>query len=163
MAISALITLNIAANEVTTSPGLTFQIATADGFAPDLTEGTELNQVEIAFSQSQTASSNATSTISVLSLYDERGTVAFSAVKLIYLKNRGPGTAMIGGTFRFDDGDELELSPGAVTLSSDPSATGFPVDTTGTAFSTFTFRAAVDSATCAVDLILLGEGSVTEG
>lgn len=163
MPISAAITLDIQASEVTTSPGLTFSLTTADLFDPEITEGDGLNQIEIAFSQSQTAASNATSTISVLSLYDERGTVAFSAVKLIYLKNRGPGTAMIGGTFPFGDGDELELSPGAVTLASDPSATGFPVDTTGTAFSTFTFRAAADSETCAVDLILLGEGSVTEG
>jgi hypothetical protein len=162
MAISALITLNIAANEVTTSPGLTFQIATADDFAPDLTEGTELEQVELAYSQTQTASTSATATISVLSLYDERGTVAFSAVKLIYLKNRGPGTAWIGGTFPFGDGDELELSPGAVTMSCDPSALGFPVDTTGTAFSTFTFRSG-DETTVAVDIILLGEGSITEG
>ncbi len=162
MAISALITLNIAANEVTTSPGLTFQIATADDFAPDLTEGTGLEQVELAYSQTQTASTSATATISVLSLYDERGTVAFSAVKLIYLKNRGPGTAYIGGTFPFGDGDELELSPGAITLACDPSATGFPVDTTGTAFSTFTFRSG-DETTVAVDLILLGEGSITEG
>lgn len=163
MPISASITLDIQASEVTTSPGLTFSLTTADLFDPNITEGDGLNQIEIAFSQSQTAASNATSTISVLSLYDERGTVAFSAVKLIYLKNRGPGTAMIGGTFPFGDGDELELSPGAISLASDPSATGFPVATTGTAFSTFTFRAAADSATCAVDLILLGEGSVTEG
>jgi hypothetical protein len=162
MAISALITLNIAANEVTTSPGLTFQIATADDFAPDLTEGTELEQVELAYSQTQTASTSATATISVLSLYDERGTVAFSAVKLIYLKNRGPGTAWIGGAFPFGDGDELELSPGAVTMSCDPSALGFPVDTTGTAFSTFTFRSG-DETTVAVDIILLGEGTITEG
>ena len=163
MAISASITLDIESNEVTTSPGLTFSLATSNSFSPDLTEGTGLEQVELAYSQTQTAASNATATISALSLYDERGTVAFSAVKLIYLKNRGPGTAYVGGTFPFGDGDEVELSPGAVTLACDPSATGFPVDTTGTAFSTFTFRAGADSATCAVDLILLGEGSVTEG
>lgn len=163
MAISASITLDIQANEVTTSPGLTFSLATADSFSPEITEGDGLDQIELAYTLTQTAASNATATISALSLYDERGTVAFSAVKLIYLKNRGPGTAYVGGTFPFGDGDELELSPGAVTLACDPSATGFPVDTTGTAFSTFTFRAAADSATCAVDLILLGEGSVTEG
>jgi hypothetical protein len=163
MPISASITLDIEASEVTTSPGLEFSITTADGFAPGLAEGDGLNEVELAYTLTQTAASNATATISLLSLYDERGTVAFSAVKLIYLKNRGPGTAWIGGTFPFGDGDELELSPGAVTMSCDPSALGFPVDTSGTAFSTFTFRAMEDSATCAVDLILLGEGSVTEG
>lgn len=163
MPISASITLNIQASEVTTSPGLDFSITTADAFGPELAEGDGLNEVELAYTLTQTAASNATATISALSLYDERGTVAFSAVKLIYLKNRGPGTAYIGGSFPFSDGDELELSPGAITLSCDPSAIGFPVDTTGTALSTFTFRAAADSETCAVDIILLGEGSVTEG
>lgn len=162
MPISASITLDIRANEVTTSPGLEFSITTADGFAPGLAEGDGLNEVELAYTLTQTASSSATATLSVLSLYDERGTVAFSAVKLIYLKNRGPGTAWIGGTFPFGDSDELELSPGAITLSCDPSAAGFPVDTTGTALSTFTVRAG-DASTVAVDLILLGEGSVTEG
>jgi hypothetical protein len=90
VAISASITLDIESNEVTTSPGLTFSLATSNSFSPDLTEGTGLEQVELAYSQTQTAASNATATISALSLYDERGTVAFSAVKLIYLKNRGP-------------------------------------------------------------------------
>ena len=163
MAISALVTLNIEASEQRTAPGLNFSISTQDAFDPTIIEGTEENGVQVGFTDTYTASTSATATISALSLYDERGTVAFSAVKLIYLKNRGPGTAWIGGTFPFGDGDELELSPGAITLACDPSATGFPVDTTGTAFSTFTFRAGADSATCAVDLILLGEGSVTEG
>lgn len=163
MSISASITLDIKASEVTTSPGLRFSIATADAFSPEISEGNDLDQIEVAYTLTQTAASNATATISAMSLYDERGTVSFSAVKLIYLKNRGPGTAYVGGSLPFADGDEMELSPGAVTLVCDPSATGFPVDTGGTAFSTFTFRAAVDSETCAVDLILLGEGSVTEG
>ena len=163
MAISAIVTLDIQASEVTTSPGLVFQISTADQFALDLIEGTGLDEIQLAYTQSQTAASNATATISALSLYDERGTVSFSAVKLIYLRNRGPGTAYVGGTFPFGDGDEMELSPGAATLSCDPSDGGYPVDTTGTAFSTFTFRAGADSATCAVDIILLGEGAVTEG
>lgn len=163
MAISALVTLNIEASETTSSPGLVFSVATADTFDPTIIEGAEENGVEVGFTDSYTASSSTTATISAFSLYDERGTVSFSAVKLIYLKNRGPGTAMVGGTLPFSDGDELELGPGAVSLACDPSATGFPVDTTGTAFSTFTFRAMADSETCVVDLILLGEGSVTEG
>jgi hypothetical protein len=162
MAISALVTLNIEASETTTAPGLNFSISTQDTFDPTIIEGTEENGVQVGFTDTYTASTSATATISALSLYDERGTVAFSAVKLIYLKNRGPGTAWIGGTFPFGDGDELELSPGAVTMSCDPSALGFPVDTTGTAFSTFTFRSG-DETTVAVDIILLGEGSITEG
>ncbi len=162
MAISALVTLNIEASEQRTAPGLNFSISTQDTFDPTIIEGTEENGVQVGFTDTYTASTSATATISALSLYDERGTVAFSAVKLIYLKNRGPGTAYIGGTFPFGDGDELELSPGAITLACDPSATGFPVDTTGTAFSTFTFRSG-DETTVAVDIILLGEGSITEG
>ena len=162
MAISALVTLTVQATEQTSSPGLTFAVSTQDTFDPVILEGTEENGVQVGFTDTYTASTSSTATISVLSLYDERGTVAFSAVKLIYLKNRGPGTAWIGGTFPFGDGDELELSPGAVTMSCDPSALGFPVDTTGTAFSTFTFRSG-DATTVAVDIILLGEGSITEG
>jgi hypothetical protein len=162
VAIEASVTLNIQASEQTDSPGLVFSLATEDAFAPAITQGTEENGVQVGFTDTYTASTSATATFSVLSLYDERGTVAFSAVKLIYLKNRGPGTAWIGGTFPFGDGDELELSPGAVTLSCDPSALGFPVDTTGTAFSTFTVRSG-DASTVAVDIILLGEGSITEG
>jgi hypothetical protein len=162
MAISAIVTLNIDANEEITSPGLTFTINTSSQFDPGFAEGTGLNEVELAFSDTQTASSSSTATLTVLSLYDERGTVAFSAVKLIYFKNRGPGTAVVGGTLPYSgSGDELILSPGAIALTCEPSADGYPIDTSSTALSTITVRADEDSETCAVDIILLGEGSVT--
>jgi hypothetical protein len=167
MALEAQILLSILAHESSSGDISQTLRATPATYSLSLGNGTGANQAQVVWSDSRTIGVTPDD-INLLSLSDDRGAVAFSSIKLAYIKNTsaadqidivaGEGVANTWGGFGYgDEGgvSSLPLSQGGAVFVANPTAAGIAVSqgarilrVNGTAGTTY-------------EIILIGEGTIT--
>ena len=151
MALNAQILLSILAHESDAGDISRTLRATPATYALALTDGTGANQAQVAWSDSRTVTAAADYDFPNASGFtDDRGTVSFTVINAIYIRNTGPVTM----TFSFPDViGELFLQAGAAFFISRSDAAGWTVG----AVSVFNPNA-LDGT---YDIVLIGEGTIT--
>lgn len=163
MDLTAQILLQIAAVETSTADLSATVTTTNISRAISFATGTGANQAQLAWSDSRTVDGLGDDTPDLSALPDARGTVTFTAVKLIYIRNTGTMPIVWDGNGDWDTGPQktpdtssYEIPPGGIYLASNPSAAGWSV---GAASEYLTI--VNDNATAAAyDILLIGEGSI---
>jgi hypothetical protein len=160
MALDAQILLSILAHETASGDISRTLRATPATYSLSLSNGTGANQAQVVWSDARTIS--ASETLNLASLADTRDgatvTVAFTAVKTVYVRNtHDTNTLRIGGTTlgAFDGlpaGFFRSLPPGGCYLMTSPSDAGM----TG-----ISAQFAPASGEVTYELILIGEGTIT--
>jgi hypothetical protein len=163
MALDAQILLSILAHETSSGDISQTLRVTPATYSLALSDGTGANQAQIAWSDSRTATT-ANDDLVVTSLADTRDgasvTVAFSSVKIVYVRNKSANSNLL-----------LGLS-GITNFGGFPQAGGFvpsggcyfiaaPSDAGITVLAGHVARLRADSGTADYDIILIGEGTVT--
>jgi hypothetical protein len=169
MALNAQILLSILAHE--TSSGDISQTLRATPATYSLTfgDGTGANQAQIAWSDSRTIPGGGQDQIPLRVLTDDRGSVSFTAVKAMYIRNTsqspiqlalgealqeawtsGPGYAVDGNNY-----GETNIAAGGCLFFSDPTAGGAVVPQNE---DTIYING---GAGLTYEIILIGEGTVT--
>jgi hypothetical protein len=149
MALDAQILLSILAHETSSGDISQTLRATPATYSLGLSNGTGANQAQVVWSDARTLA-GASETLNASSLTDDRGTVAMTALKAVYVKNSSTATltftpasaAAFGGTFH------VRAGGAALAVASD--ATGMAAGNlvvAGGAGQTY-------------DIILIGEGTV---
>lgn len=157
MALNAQILLSILAHESDNGDISQTLRATPATYALALTDGTGANQAQVVWSDSRTLATAGTDSLNLSSLSDDRGTVNFSQIKAIYVRNTHAteglrvGGATIGAFAGLPSVTSLTLPAGGVYLTTAPVAGGF----TGVAAQ---FAA---SGEVTYDIVLIGEGTIT--
>ena len=173
MALDAQILLSILAHETTSGDISRTLRATPASYSLSLSDGTGANQAQVVWSDARTIGAGGYEDLDLQALTDDRGTVAFTALKLIYVKNTsGSGNLLLGTLFdlpytqpsaRFVHaplssdglGAGYQVKPGGAIVISDPGAIGYQVN-----ISAKNFRISGASG-ATYDIVLIGEGTVT--
>lgn len=157
MSLSAEVLVNLVAIETDAADiARNTRVTRADYFA-SLTEGTAANQAQIVWSDSRV--SGGTDTLQLSSLSDTRDgagvTVAFSTVKVLYLKNTHAANSIAIAVVEAGIGQTVRVQPGGVFLLANPSDQG---NATGIGSAlTYNITATVGTT---YDLVIVGEGAV---
>lgn len=166
MALDAQILLSILAHESSSGDISQTLRATPASYSLALGDGTGANQAQVAWSDAGAISSSVP--ISLNGLSDDRGTVAFSSVKLLFLRNTGAAAIVvstdytgspenwISGPVKGGVVDAVTVPPGGVWVAANPSASGWAVG----AASDYAIALIANSAT-SYEIVLIGEGTVT--
>jgi hypothetical protein len=152
MALNAQISVNILAHE-TSDAGLSRTLrATPAAYAVALSDGTGANNAQVAWSATRTLAASSEN-LNLAALADSRGgspaTVTLTAVKAVYVRNKGTSSLAFAGAPFPSSGQTVQA--GAVAMQCDPSAGGMAasgVTVTGTVGGSY-------------EIVLLGEGSVS--
>jgi hypothetical protein len=161
MALNAQILLSILAHESDAGDISQTLRATPATYALALSDGTGAGQAQVVWSDSRTATT-ASDSINLNSLQDDRGTVAMTAVKALYMRNSGAATmnwnggSWLTGPFSSPDDSIVSIPAGGAMLFVAPTAAGYPV--TG---SPNTIDVDAFSGSTTYDIILIGEGTIT--
>ena len=161
MALDAQILLSILAHESSSEDISRTLRATPASYSLTLGDGTGANQAQVVWSDSRTATTS-TSTINLTSLSDDRGTVAFTAIKAMYLRNTGSvavnwnGGTWTSGPLSAPGDCLLSIPAGGCAVFAAPTAAGYAVPAGS---QTIDIDASGGSAT--YEIILIGEGTVT--
>jgi len=167
MALNAQILLSILAHETANGDISQTLRATPATYALPLSDGTGANQAQVVWSDSRTATTivGAGDILDLQALSDDRGTVSFTAIKAMYLRNTGSeeiqwndsnGSAWLSFLGQPND-SEVRFPAGGAMLITAPGASGFAVSNLSR-----TLRFVVDSAgSSTYEIILIGEGTVT--
>ena len=161
MALDAQILLSILAHESSSEDISRTLRVTPASYSMSLADGTGANQAQVVWSDSRAIAAAGSSTIELKLAVDDRGGVAFSAIKLIYIRNTGSGQLeWSGGTWGDAPIADVSASPvfihaGGALIFAAPTAAGHAVPggeqtivLSSTAGTTY-------------DIILIGEGTVT--
>jgi|688.fasta_scaffold01162_77 hypothetical protein len=159
MPLNAQIMLSILAHETSAGDLSKTLRATPASYAVSLTDGTGANQAQVVWSFEGTFDGEYTLGSNGLVFSDNRGTVDFSALKAIYIKNTGSIDFYVSG---WPDGPISEngsafFRPGAAALFVCPDANGWPAN----ADYAFGLNAGDDSPVASAQVVLIGEGTVT--
>lgn len=167
MDLTAQILLQIAAVETTTADLSSTVTTTNINQSLSLATGTGANQAQIVWSDSRTIDIAADDILDMSSLADARGTVVFSAVKLIYIRNTGAAPINWIGNMDWDTGPQklpdassYEIPPGGVYLATNPSASGWAVGASAE-YLTLQNTEPTETLSATYDILLIGEGSIT--
>jgi len=162
MALNAQILLSILAHESSSGDISQTLRATPATYSLTLTDGTGANQAQVVWSDARTIAAGQSELLDLGALPDTRDaaavTVAFSQVKLIYLRNTSTSDSLsIGGSISNAFGglplsSPRTLGPGGCYLMTAPSASGFG-SATGALF-------AAPAGAVSYEIILIGEGTV---
>lgn len=165
MDLTAQILLQIAAVETTTADLSSTVTTTNINQAISLATGTGANQAQIVWSDSAPVADAGDLVLDLAALVDARGTVAFSALKLIYIKNTGTVPVnLIGngdwntGPQKLPDAANYEIPAGGIWLATNPSAAGWAV---AAAPQNLSIQNQSATTPTTIDIILIGEGSIT--
>jgi hypothetical protein len=165
MALNAQILLSILAHESDAGDISRTLRATPATYALALTEGTGENQSQVVWSDSRVVGAAADDIPDIRALTDDRGTVSFSAVKVIYIRNTGAVSLnWIGnedwdtGPQKLPDSSNYEIPPGGTWLATNPSAAGWTATGSG---EYITINNQSGSTAGAYEIILIGEGTIT--
>lgn len=165
MEISAQIVVQINASE--TESGSISQLAKSTNVrnAITLTTGTGANQAQVAYSAARTIAIDSTQVLDLADLNDSRGTLTFTAIKALYIKNTGTvPIKWIGygdwdtGPQKLPDASEMEIPAGGIYLATNPSAAGWTVGASAE-YLTLENQSVTTAAT--YDVVMIGEGSIT--
>jgi hypothetical protein len=151
MPLNAQILLSVLAHETDSGDISRTLRATPATYSLSLADGTGENQAQVVWSDSRTLS-GASETLNASSLTDDRGTVALSALKAVYVRNASTATLTVtpsGSAAAF--GGTHHVRPGGVAVAVAPDATGMAAGEAVVA----------GSAGATYDIILIGEGTVT--
>jgi hypothetical protein len=167
MALNAQILLSILAHESSSGDISQTLRATPATYSLTLGNGTGANQAQVAWSDSRTIDAGGEDSLNFQSLPDDRGTVSFSAIKLLYLRNThasnsltlvaGVSLANSWTSLGWSDEavGETNLQPESAVMLANGSASGMLVSSSdkmlylrGTTNTTY-------------EIILIGEGTVT--
>lgn len=165
MDISAQIVVQIAASETESGSISSLAKATNVRNAITLTTGTGANQAQVAYSAGRTIAIDSTQVLDLTDLDDSRGTLKFTAVKALYIRNTGTvAIKWIGygdwdtGPQKLPDASELEIPAGGLYLATNPSAAGWSVGASAE-YLTLDNQSATTAAT--YDIVMIGEGTIT--
>lgn len=163
MDLTAQILLQIAAVETSTADLSATVTTTNVSRSISFATGTGANQAQVAWSDSRTIDALGEDTPDLAALDDARGTVAFTAIKLIYIRNTGAQPIVWDGNGDWDTGPQktpdtssYEIPPGGIYLASNPSAAGWAVGASGEYVTILNDNATAGS----YDILLIGEGSI---
>lgn len=164
MTLNAQILLQLLATESSSSDLSTTVRTTNVQRSLTFTNGTGANQAQIVWSDSRTIASLADDQLFLESLEDARGTVSFSAVKAVYIRNTGTATVAISGNatepwgsgpFDLPEEARIFVAPGGILLLTNASAEGWLVNDE---FDQLTLTSELNAT---YDIIMIGEGSIT--
>ena len=165
MALNAQILLSILAHESDNGDISQSLRATPATYALALTDGTGANQAQVVWSDARPIDIAGEDTPDVRSLTDDRGTVAFSAVKAIYFRNTGDVPInWIGngdwdtGPQKLPDASNYEIPAGGAWLATNPTAGGWTATGTG---EYITLSNGSESTAASYEIIIIGEGTIT--
>lgn len=165
MALDAQILLSIVAHETSSGDISRTLRATPASYSLILSNGTGANQAQVVWSDSRTIEADGEDTPNVAGLADDRGTVAFTAVKLIYIRNSGTVPLnLIGngdwatGPQKLPDTSNYEIPAGGCWLATNPTAAGWSV---GASPKYITIQNQSGSTAATYEIVLIGEGTVT--
>lgn len=162
MPLNAQISLSILAHESTTGDLSRTLRATPANYAIALTDGTGANQANLVWSASESIAGGVDWTPSganFANFVDDRGTIAFSAIKTVCIKNTGAYPAVLFGDDWIGLGNgvaEIPLPAGGVLFMSRADAAGWP-----TANSTLTISTPGDQPATTIEVVLIGEGTIS--
>jgi len=173
MALDAQILLSILAHETSSGDISRTLRATPASYSLILGDGTGANQAQVVWSDARTIGAGGYEDLNFQALTDDRGTVALTTLKLIYLKNTsGAGSISLGTLFDVPytrpanaffhtplSSDALgagyQVRPGGLVVAADPGAAGYLVSA-----SAKNFRVSGASG-ATYEIVLIGEGTVT--
>lgn len=165
MALDAQILLSIVAHETSSGDISRTLRATPASYSLILSNGTGANQAQVVWSDSRTIEAAGEDTPNVAGLADDRGTVAFTAVKLIYIRNSGTVPMnLIGngdwatGPQKLPNTSNYEIPAGGCWLATNPTAAGWSV---GASPKYITIQNQSESTAATYEIVLIGEGEVT--
>jgi hypothetical protein len=177
MALNAQILVSIIAHE-SSGDGIAQTLrATPATYALALTDGTGANQAQLVWSDSRTATNDG-DVLDLTALADDRGTVSFTAIKAVYVRNTG-AVALLLNRHSFDNGNVTPANSWASMLEYDagvcedaapaiavpaggafaitaPGGSGYPVSS-----SSRNLAVAAPGSSTTYDIVLIGEGTVT--
>lgn len=164
MPLNAQLTLSILAHETSSGDLSRTLRATPASYALSLADGTGVNQSQVVWSASRTATT-ANDDLAVTALPDTRDgaavTVAFSAVKAVYVRNKSASQGLIIGLLGITNFGGFPATPsymiraGGCYVFTAPTADGIPV------LAGHVARLRSDANTADYDIVLIGEGTVT--
>ena len=155
MTLTAKILLQILATESSSSDLSSTTRVTNVSRTVNFASGTGANQAQIVWSDSRTIAADATDFIEFANLDDDRGALAISALKLIYVRNTG--TVLIVAPVGDPNIGGISVPPGGTILLANPSAAGWgnqDID------QTLAFANASITTAATYDIILIGEGGI---
>jgi len=164
--LNAQILLQILATENSSSDLSTTVRRTNVSESLTFTNGTGANQAEIVWSDSRTIGAGADDQLFLESLDDGRGTVGFSAIKLVYVKNTGTVSLTItggdplvwaAGPLGLEVGSTISVPAGGVLMLTNASAAGWVVDGE---LEQIPLSNVSETVAAAYDIILIGEGGI---
>jgi hypothetical protein len=165
MALNAQILLSILAHESSSGDISQALRATPATYSLALTDGTGANQAQIVWSDSRTIGAEGDDFVDAAGETDDRGTVAFTAVKLIYIRNTGSVPLnLIGngdwatGPQKLPNTSNYEIPAGGCWLATNPTAAGWSV---GASPKYITIQNQSVSTAATYEIVLIGEGTVT--
>jgi len=165
MPINAQVLLSILSHESTSGDISQTLRVTPATYSLSLGDGTGANQAQVAWSDSRTLGSGADDTLNVAALSDDRGVVAFTAVKLIYIRNTGAvAINLIGnsdwatGPQKLPNTSNYEIPAGGCWVATNPTAAGWSV---GASPKYLTIENQSASTAATYDIVLIGEGTIT--
>lgn len=162
MPLNAQISLSILTHETSSGDLSRTLRATPANYAIALTDGTGANQANLVWSASESIAGGADWTPSganFANFADDRGTVAFSAIKTVYIKNSGAHPAVLFGSDWPALGNgvaEIPLPAGGVLFMSRTDASGW-----ATANSILTISTPGNQPATTIEIVLVGEGSIS--
>lgn len=164
MPLNAQILLSILAHETSSGDLSRTLRATPASYAATFSDGTGANQAQIAWSDSVDAAVEYTS-LNLKALADDRGSINFSAIKIIYIRNTGASQILFGPytenawaenpVGETGSSGTLTLNAGCVAFFANASAAGWPV----VGFSNLGVW--VPAGVGKYEIVLIGEGSVS--
>ncbi len=169
MTLTAKILLQILATESSSSDLSSTTRVTNVSRTINFANGTGENQAEIVWSDSRTIAADDGDILDFgAGLADDRGSVEFTAIKAIYIRNTG--TVPLSwlsladpedwgsGPLQASESEGLQIAAGGVMLLTNPSAVGWIVDNGDEQLQ---FINHSETTAAAYDIILIGEGTIT--
>jgi hypothetical protein len=168
MALNAQILLSILAHEADAGDISQTLRATPATYALALTDGTGANQAQVVWSDAQELNASGTTNIELPSATDDRGTVVFSAIKAVYIRNTGTTTISwrglalpekwTTGPLQVAEGDGVHIPAAGVLLLTNPSDSGWTVAAGDDQIEIVNESG---SAPASFEIVLIGEGTIT--
>jgi hypothetical protein len=161
MPLNAQVAVSVVAHETAVGDLSRTVRVTPATYAMLFTDGTAANQAQVVWSKTGTAGAAGTADFALGSLADTRDgaavTVAFSAVKVVYVRNTATsGNLLVGGLSPgfagFPVSGTVAIAPGGVYCVVSPSDSGFAAATA---------RLASSAGSVAYEVMFIGEGTVT--
>lgn len=162
MALNAQIALSIVAHESSSSDLASEMRVTPATHAMMLTTGTGANQAQVVWSESASVGEGDEVIHSFAALADDRGSVAMTAAKVIYVRNTGSLALEVSpyqwSTGPVPSGTVISVQPGGAVVFTAPTATGWSTSGAGAGILVANSNSGVSVG---YELMLIGEGTVS--